>query len=92
MSESLPVSLALVEAIAGRDRAAAVARELGVGSWAPDQLSAPLRISPGGARMYLANHAAFCRHEEAAIRVQDGVDDMLLALAADAKPPTSCTG
>jgi len=84
VSASVPVSLALVEAIGGRDRAMAVARTLGAASWGPEHVSAPFALDAAKAWTYLSNTTAFWRREPVGIRVQDGIDDVQLALAADA--------
>jgi len=80
----VPTMIALVEAIAGRERAKALADELGVASWGPAHDSA--RFGLNGARRwaYVVDKAAFWRGERWVVDVQDGVDDVALALAADA--------
>jgi putative intracellular protease/amidase len=81
---SIPVSLALVEAIGGHARATALAEELGIASWVPEHVSAPFRLSAGKVWTYVTNSVAFWRREELGIQARDGVDDVQLALAADA--------
>jgi putative intracellular protease/amidase len=87
VSAALPVSLALVEAIAGPPRARALAAELGLADWSP--------AHPGhygfGIADYLriaGNWLAFWRHETLLVPVADGVDDIALALAVDARART----
>jgi putative intracellular protease/amidase len=84
ITASVPTVVALVEAIAGRERAQALADELGVASWAPTHDSA--RFGLNGARRwaYVVDKAAFWRAERWAVDVHDGSDDVALALAADA--------
>jgi putative intracellular protease/amidase len=84
ISASVPVSLALVEAIGGRARATALAEELGIASWGPEHVSAPFRLSAGRVWTYVANTVALWRHEQVGVRVRDGIDDVQLAFAADA--------
>ncbi len=84
ISASVPAALALVEAIGGRDKAQAVADELGVSSWTPAHDSAPFGLTAGRAWSYALNKAAFWRHERWQVEVHDGIDDIALALAADA--------
>ena len=84
ITASLPTMLALVEAIGGRDKAKALARELGVTSWSPAHDSAAFRLDAGRALNYLFNKAAFWRRERWSVHVRDGMDDVALALVADA--------
>ena len=84
VSASLPVALALVEAVDGSARAAALAGEYGLSDWGPAHRSAEFRLRPGGVLTYLWNGAAFWAHETMGIAVRDGDDDVQLAFAADA--------
>jgi putative intracellular protease/amidase len=82
VSASVPVSIALVQAMGGREVAEDVARGLGIREWSPVHSSAGFRL-----RRHLGtaagNWVAFWRKERVAIRVQDGVDEVALALVAD---------
>jgi putative intracellular protease/amidase len=82
VSASIPISIALVEAIAGRDRAEAVAKTLGVSSWTPVHDSSQFSLR-GKLATGLLNKMLIWRHEELGIRVAAGVDEISLALAAD---------
>jgi len=84
VSASVPVSVALVEAIAGRARAEAVAQSLGVSAWGTAHDSAAFRLDARRLLTLAVNAAAVWRYETIAIPVKDGVDDIQLALAADA--------
>jgi transcriptional regulator GlxA family with amidase domain len=84
ITASVPTMLALVEAIGGHGKAQAVAAELGVASWSPVHDSAPFHLDAGRRWAYVLNKAAFWRHERWTGDVQDGIDDIALALAADA--------
>jgi putative intracellular protease/amidase len=84
ISASIPVALALVHAIGGRDRAAAVAAELGASSWGPEHDSAPFALTVRRGASYLLNKARFWSHERWGVDVRDGMDDMALALTVDA--------
>lgn len=84
ITASLPTTLALVEAIGGREKAQALGAELGVTSWSPAHDSAPFGLDASRAWTYVLNKAAFWRHERWSVDVQDGMDDIALALAADA--------
>ena len=84
ISASMPMMLTLVEAIAGRARAEAVARELGVAHWDARHASAAFRFTRPFATTALANRLAFWRHEPRAFELRPGFDEVSLALAADA--------
>lgn len=87
ISAAIPTSLALVEAIAGHDRAAALAKELGVADWSTDHNSDVFQPHFG---VNLAAHATrytnawFHSAQSIGVPVAQGVDDITLALAADA--------
>ena len=83
VSAAMPVSIALVEAIAGRERAVALARDLGVDDWGTNHDSAAYRLGNSfltGVRNTLAAWGV----EELGIPVSNGVNDIGLALSADA--------
>ncbi len=84
VTASLPVSLALVEAIAGRTRAQALASELGVDDWSAQHDSVPFKLSAHAIGTMAWNSALFWRHEQRVIPVHEGMDDIALALTADA--------
>jgi len=84
ITASIPVSLALVEAIAGRARAEAVARELGVTRWNADHDSGAFRLDTRHVRTAAGNWLAFWSHETVGLAVEPGVDEIALALVADA--------
>ena len=84
ITASVPTTLALVEAIGGREKAQTLAAELGVTSWTPAHDSTPFGLTFSRAWDYLLNTVAFWRHERWSVDVKDGMDDIALALAADA--------
>jgi transcriptional regulator GlxA family with amidase domain len=84
VSASIPISIALVEAIAGRARAEALAKRLGATDWSPRHNSEQFRLTPRAFLTALANKAMFWRHEELGIAVAPGVDEIRVALIADA--------
>jgi putative intracellular protease/amidase len=84
ISASIPASLALVETIAGRQRAAEVAASIGVSDWSPDFDGRPFHLSSKVLLAVAGNQLAFWTHEDVAIPVADGVDELALALTADA--------
>ena len=84
ITASVPMALALVEAIAGAPRARALADDLGVATWTPAHDSR--RFGLTGARRwgYVVDKLAFWRREQRAVAVRDGSDDVALAFVADA--------
>ncbi|MGN8079416.1 DJ-1/PfpI family protein [Variovorax sp. 22077] len=84
ITASVPAMLALVEAIGGREKASAVAADLGVASWSPAHDSTPFALDNGKRIDYLLDKAAFWRGERWTVEVRDGMDDVSLALATDA--------
>ena len=83
ISAAIPVSLALVEAIAGRARADAVAAEIGADGWSDRHDSAQFSIS-AGMLATLARNKLFSTPEALGIPLEAGVDELSLALATDA--------
>jgi hypothetical protein len=84
ITASVPTTLALVEAIGGPEKAQALAAELGVDSWGPRHNSSPFHLDAGRRIAYLLNKAAFWRDEDWRVEVQEGQDDISLALTVDA--------
>lgn len=84
ISASMPMMLTLIEAIAGRAKAEAVAHELGLEHWDARHASAAFRITRPFAATVLANRLAFWNREEFGIRLEPGMDEVSLALVADA--------
>ena len=84
VSASIPVSLTLVEAIAGRERAEQLARELGVASFGAGHVSREFELDRPAVRTAALNTLAFWSHEALDVPVSAGVDEVALALTADA--------
>lgn len=84
VSASLPVSLALVEAIAGTERARTLADELGVSSWDAGHDSDAFRGGSAYVWTVSRNTLAFWGHETFALPVHSGIDEVSLAFTADA--------
>jgi putative intracellular protease/amidase len=82
VSASLPVSLALVEAIAGRPRAAKLALELGVDRWDEQHNSAAFFLDMK-TKMTAIQNQATPQKEVFALPVANGVDDISLSFTAD---------
>lgn len=88
ISAAIPFSITLVEAIGGAGAASALAGRLGVASWNAEHDSAAFRLSGGAIWTALRNRAAFWNQDKLGIPVADGVDEIALALAADAYSET----
>jgi hypothetical protein len=85
ITASVPVSLALVEAIGGRDKAQALSDELGVDAWGPAHDSSRFQLDGRRRWNFVVNKAtAWWRHERWSANVTNGSDNIALALAADA--------
>ncbi|MCG2578757.1 DJ-1/PfpI family protein [Dechloromonas sp. XY25] len=84
VTASIPVSIALVEAIAGRDRAAALAQTMGIKDWSASHQSDNFKLTSRHALTAAGNWISFWSHEDVAIPVAPGVDEIKLALVADA--------
>jgi putative intracellular protease/amidase len=84
VSASLPASLALVEAFAGRDRAAEVAAELGVTSWDARHDSSAFSLSPELKQTAERNRALGADPDLWLVPVAPGVDEIALGFTADA--------
>ncbi|WGS01841.1 DJ-1/PfpI family protein [Bradyrhizobium sp. ISRA443] len=83
ISASMPMSLTLVEAIAGRAKAEAVAREIGVGAWDARHDSGAFKFTRPFALTAIANTLAFWSSEQLGLALTPGIDEVSLALVAD---------
>ncbi|WP_339414010.1 DJ-1/PfpI family protein [Pseudomonas sp. EA_35y_Pfl2_R5] len=88
VSAAMPVSLALVEAIAGRTRAQQLADELGLADWSATHDSRAFTLQRADYLTLAGNWLAFWGHETLIIPVQAGIDEIALALTADAHART----
>ncbi len=84
ITASIPMMLTLIEAIAGRGRAEAIARDLGLEQWNARHASSAFTLTRPFVTTVLANRMAFWSREELGIRLEPGMDEVSLALAADA--------
>lgn len=84
ITASIPAMLAMVESIGGREKAQSLAEELGVASWTPVHDSSLFGLDTRLMSTYVLDKIAFWRDQPWAIGVQEGMDDMALALVADA--------
>lgn len=83
VTAAVPVSLALVEAIAGTAKASALAKDLGILGWGSKHNSEQFKM---GLNTYLtyAKNTWFKSHQLIGIPVATGIDEIALALSADA--------
>jgi putative intracellular protease/amidase len=84
ISASMPMSLTLIEAIAGREKAEAVARDLGLDHWDSRHASDQFKVTLPFALTVTGNVAAIWNREELGLEVAPGIDEVSLALVADA--------
>ena len=84
ITASMPTMLTLIEAIAGREKAQSVARELGLSGWDSRHDSAAFRIDRPFALTVVGNRLAVWNHERMGIPLTPGIDEVSLALVADA--------
>jgi putative intracellular protease/amidase len=84
ITASVPMLLALVESIAGREHAQQLATDLGVESWSPAHDSSQFGLNARRRWDYITGKMAFWQNEKWSVDVQDGMDDVALALSADA--------
>jgi putative intracellular protease/amidase len=84
ITAAMPMSLTLIEAIAGREKAEAVARDLGIDHWDARHASDIFKFTLPFALTVMGNTAAIWNREQLGIEVSQGVDEVSLALVADA--------
>ena len=84
ISASMPMALTLIEAIAGREPAARIAGDIGVTHWDARHASDAFLFDRAFALTAIGNTAAFWRREELGLELTPGVDEVSLALVADA--------
>ena len=84
ISASMPMVLSLIEAIAGREKAVQVANGLGLTGWDARHDSKAFRFNRPFALTAIQNSLSFWGHEQLGIKLAPGVDEVSLALVADA--------
>jgi putative intracellular protease/amidase len=84
ITASMPMMLTLIEAIAGRNKAEAVAQDLGLNDWDPRHDSSAFRLTRPFATTVLGNRLAFWSRDRFGIALEPGMDEVSLALLADA--------
>jgi putative intracellular protease/amidase len=84
ITASMTISLTLIEAIAGRDKAETVGRDLGLTHWDARHDSDAFRFTRPFAMTAIRNTVAFWKREQLGLELTPGVDEVSLALVADA--------
>jgi putative intracellular protease/amidase len=84
ITASMPMSLTLIEAIAGHDKARAVGRDIGLPDWDARHESDEFKFTRPFALTAIGNTVAFWAHEQLGIELKEGVDEVSLALVTDA--------
>ncbi|PWJ86512.1 DJ-1/PfpI family protein [Pseudaminobacter salicylatoxidans] len=84
VTASMPMMLTLIEAMAGRAKAEAVAHDLGLERWDSRHASGAFRLTRPFAMTVLANRLAFWNREEFGVSLEPGMDEVSLAFVADA--------
>lgn len=89
ISASIPLAVALVEAIGGTERAQVVARQLGIANWDEGHTSSAFRLTTERRKTFVRNALSFWRNHKVGIPLADGVDEIALAFTADVWSRTS---
>lgn len=84
ITASMPLALTLIEAIAGRARAEAMAAELGLAPWNAAHDSDAFVFNRRFAMTAMHNTIALWNREQVGLPLDPGVDEVALALVADA--------
>jgi transcriptional regulator GlxA family with amidase domain len=84
VTASIPVSLALVEAIGGQERARSTALSIGSTDWSAAHTSSNFKLRAGHMYVAATNWLSFWSHEEIGIPISNGVNEVALAVTADA--------
>lgn len=84
ITASMPMMLTLIEAIAGRGKAEAVGRDLGLSRWDARHDSTAFKFTRPFALTAIGNTLAFWNREEFGIALLPDIDEVSLALIADA--------
>ena len=84
ITASMPIALTLVEAIAGRGRAEAIGRDIGLPHWDARHDSDAFQFTRPFALTAIRNTVALWNREQLGIELTPGVDEVSIALVADA--------
>jgi putative intracellular protease/amidase len=88
VTASIPLMLALVEAIGGRAEAEKLAARIGVADWDARHNSAAFKLDIEHRKTFVRNKLSFWRHEVTGIKIDGDVDEIALGLMADAHART----
>lgn len=83
VTASIPVSIALIEAISGAKKANQVAQGLGIDNWGVNHQSDDFKLSVKHIWVAASNWLAFWSKEKIGISIEAGIDEVVLALTAD---------
>lgn len=83
ISASLPLSIALVEAIAGNSKASALAKEIGVIEWGSKHDSDYFQDKPGKAKIDWRMMRKHDGQESIGVRLNQGIDEISLAFISE---------
>jgi transcriptional regulator GlxA family with amidase domain len=84
ITASMPLALMLIEAIGGRDAAGRVAGDVGLTQWDARHDSRAFQFTRPFALTAIGNTLALWNREQLGLELSPGVDDVALALVADA--------
>ncbi|MGP1614169.1 MAG: DJ-1/PfpI family protein [Pollutimonas bauzanensis] len=84
VSANIPLMLALVEAIGGRDAAEHVAGEIGAAGWDARHRSSAFQLTGEHKKTFVRNKLSFWRHETIGVPVAGNVDEIALGLTLEA--------
>jgi putative intracellular protease/amidase len=84
ITASMPMMLTLIEAIAGRSKAEAVGGDLGLSGWDARHDSRAFALTRPFAMTVMRNVLAFWNRDQLAMELTPGIDEVSLALVADA--------
>ena len=84
ITAAMPMMLTLIEAIAGRDKAQSVAADLGLAGWDARHDSSAFHFNRPFALTVMGNSMAFWNREKFGLALWPGMDEVALALVADA--------
>ena len=88
ITASIPLMIALVEAIGGHAEAEKLSIRLGVANWDARHSSSAFRLTFGHKKTFVRNKLSFWRHEVIRIKIDDQVDEIALGLMVDAHSRT----
>ena len=84
ITAAMPMMLTLIEAIAGRAKAESIAHDLGIEQWNAQHASGAFKLTRPFATTVLLNRMAFWNRDTWGIELRPGMDEVALALVADA--------